>query len=58
MLDTAFYYADNFHKVKEIVSNFTNDGIVVEKAKKTVSDPDVHVELMQVGYYQKLLTLI
>ena len=40
-LDATFYYTDKIHEIKEMVLNLIDDGIVVEKAKKAVSDPDV-----------------
>ena len=58
-LSAVKYYADNFLRVKEIVSRWPDSGILVEKAKEAVNQPNVAVELTTImRCYSCLLPLL
>lgn len=46
-LKAAFYYADHFPQVCEIVGQFEGDGLIMKKAKQAVAQPGLPVSLME-----------
>lgn len=58
-LNAAFYYAENFSKVRDIVNSYTDDGKIVENAKTAVNCASVAESLMKVKRdYENLPKLI
>lgn len=45
-LKAAFYYADHFPQVCEIVGPFEGDGLIVKKAKQAVAQSGLPISLM------------
>ena len=58
-LEASFFYAENFHIVKQIVSSFEAGGKLVERAKETIADQDVFSELRQIfSNYREIAVVI
>ena len=58
-LEASFFYAENFHIVKQIVSSFEDSGKLVERAKEAIADQDVFSELRQIfSNYREIAVLI
>ena len=50
-LEAASYYSDNFNEVKTIVLSFSDDGLLVQKAKQAVNAREITDELVCVCTY-------
>ena len=57
-LEAAFYYSRSFHEVKEIVENFEDDQLLVERAKQSVNDCALITELILICSYQPMVSLV
>lgn len=58
-LRAALYYADNLHKIRNIVLNLDDDGIIVGNSKKSVEQPNLYVSLISIKRcYENLIKAI
>ena len=57
-LKAAFWYAQNLPAVRQIVSSFDDDGIIVSRVKEAVQSADLHNELVELENYKPLLSLL
>ena len=58
-LQAAVYYADNLPIVKNIVNNFSGNGLLVSRAKEAVSDPGLAGHLLAIKRdYKRLIPCV
>ena len=58
-LKAPMYYADNLPDVRNIVNNFTGDGVLVIKAKEALLDSNLVAQLLEIKRdYECLINLI
>lgn len=58
-LRAAFYYAENFPRVKRNVEQFEDDGLIVERAKNSVREPDIPKHLTEIySNYKEIAELV
>ena len=54
-LNAVLYYSKHFNEIKEIVSQFRDEGKIVERVKKAIENPNVFSNLTQVTKEYKCL---
>lgn len=56
-LRVAIWYAEKLPEVREVVSNFTSEGLLVSQAKEAISNPRLTEELVKIYKYKDLIDL-